>query len=447
MTTMQQGSTTDLADRVAARAIVPADGDETLVVAVKKERASFEQALKGMTLSAERFERIVLTEIRKTPKLMECSKASFLGAVTVAAQMGLEFGPLGLAYLVPFYNKKERRLDCQLILGYRGYLDLARRSGDIKSIVARPVYERDTFRFWSDEDGDHLTHEPWLEEDRGEIVRYYGRAVFTNGGNHVQVMSLADIAARRGRSQTAGSGYSPWDTDPIPMSCKTVIRAMVPWLPLTSEVGEGIAADERVVNLRGADLVIEPPALPESSHGQLADPERAEIEGDLDNALAALAPADKHSCSVHLLEKYGPAPQCTVAQLKEAVVVAENWPPPAPAAAPAAPENPEGWEDPDNRPEAQETAPVAQTAPVAPAKAEVIPASFLAELRAMVDESVPDSLLSSTIDAVLLLKPPQIVRALTERNIAVAIKLDDKRLRLMAALVEESVSQTTGEPF
>jgi hypothetical protein len=65
----------------------------------------------------------------------------------------------------------------------------------------------------------------------------------------------------------------------------------------------------------------------------------------------------------------------------------------------------------------------------------------------MVDESVPDSLLSSTIDAVLLLKPPQIVRALTERNIAVAIKLDDKRLRLMAALVEESVSQTTGEPF
>ena len=78
-------------------------------------------------LSPDRMARIAATELRKTPALLNTTPASFLGAVMQSAQLGLEPGSaLGQAYLVPYGNQ------CQLILGYRGMIDLAR---DRKSVV------------------------------------------------------------------------------------------------------------------------------------------------------------------------------------------------------------------------------------------------------------------------------------------------------------------------
>ena len=87
-------------------------------------------------LSADRMARIAATELRKTPALLNTTPASFLGAVMQSAQLGLEPGSaLGQAYLVPYGNQ------CQLILGYRGMIDLARRSGQVLSLSAFAVHE------------------------------------------------------------------------------------------------------------------------------------------------------------------------------------------------------------------------------------------------------------------------------------------------------------------
>ena len=93
-------------------------------------------------LSADRMARIAATELRKTPALLNTTPASFLGAVMQSAQLGLEPGSaLGQAYLVPYGNQ------CQLILGYRGMIDLARRSGQVLSLSAFAVHEGDNFNY------------------------------------------------------------------------------------------------------------------------------------------------------------------------------------------------------------------------------------------------------------------------------------------------------------
>jgi recombination protein RecT len=68
-------------------------------------------------VSAERMARIAFTEIRKNPKLLDCSQASLLGAIMTSAQLGLEPGPTGQCYLIPYYNKKHGSFECQFQLG------------------------------------------------------------------------------------------------------------------------------------------------------------------------------------------------------------------------------------------------------------------------------------------------------------------------------------------
>jgi recombination protein RecT len=208
-------------------------------------------------MSADRFARIVFTECRRTPRLLGCTPESLLGAVMLGAQLGLEPGPLGHCYLVPFRNSKARTVEVQFIIGYRGLIDLARRSGNIESIVARDVRQGDWFEFEYGLD-ERLVHRPPLT-DRGDPVAYYGIARYRDGGHSMLVMSLADIAMRRLRSRSKDAG--PWVTDFDAMARKTVIRAMAAYLPLSIEAASAVAADESVVTELGPD-VLENAALP-----------------------------------------------------------------------------------------------------------------------------------------------------------------------------------------
>ena len=93
-------------------------------------------------LSPERMARIALTEYRKNKKLQECAPASFMGALMKCSELGLEpASSLGHAYLVPYGT------ECQLIVGYRGFMHLARKSGKIKNMYARVVRDGDFFNY------------------------------------------------------------------------------------------------------------------------------------------------------------------------------------------------------------------------------------------------------------------------------------------------------------
>jgi len=198
-------------------------------------------------VTADRLARVALTEVRRNPALARCDQMSFLGAIMICAQLGLEpGGTLGHAYLVPFENRKAGRTEVQFILGYRGMIDLARRSGQIQSIEARAVYEGDRFdvKFGLDSD---LTHVPDFDNPnrtQPEKLRFvYAVAKLKDGGVQFEVMSRREIEAARAQSKSATSG--PWQTHYEAMSLKTVIRRLFKYLPISIELAQAIEQDER----------------------------------------------------------------------------------------------------------------------------------------------------------------------------------------------------------
>lgn len=196
-------------------------------------------------MTPERLVRVVTTECRKTPALLNCNPESFLGAVLQCAQLGLEpGGALGHCYLLPFGNGKAKdgRPNAQLIIGYRGMIDLARRSGQIVSICAYTVHEKDHFVWRLGIDPD-IEHVPSPEADRGPMTYVYAVAKLKGGGVQFEVMSRAEVEKVRKQSKAGSSG--PWVTHFDEMAKKTVIRRLFKYLPVSIEAARAVEVDER----------------------------------------------------------------------------------------------------------------------------------------------------------------------------------------------------------
>jgi len=185
-------------------------------------------------ITPERLIRVVLTEIRRNPKLMECSRDSLLGALMLSAQLGLEPSPLGHCYYIPYNNRKAGVMECQFMIGYRGMIELARRSDKIESIVAETVCQNDLFDFQYGLNP-NLMHKPALT-NRGAAYAYYAVVKFRGGGFHIKVMGIEEIERFKKRSQSAQYSSSPWVTDYDEMAKKTVIRSIFRYLPISHEI-------------------------------------------------------------------------------------------------------------------------------------------------------------------------------------------------------------------
>lgn len=188
-------------------------------------------------LNADRMARIAATEVRKNKALLNTEPTSFLGSVMQAAQLGLEPGSaLGQAYLVPYGNQ------CQLIIGYKGMIDLARRSGQVLSLNAYAVREGDDFSFQLGLKPD-IHHVPSLEADRIKkpITYVYAVATLKGGGYQFEVMSRAEVEAVRAKAKSKNI----WNTYFEEMAKKTVIRRLFKYLPVSIEALEITNADAK----------------------------------------------------------------------------------------------------------------------------------------------------------------------------------------------------------
>lgn len=200
-------------------------------------------------LTAERIINVATTLIARTPELAECSVESLIGAVVQCSILGFEPIPiLGQAYLIPFNNSKTQRREVQFIIGYKGLIDLARRSDKIQTLYAQAVYSKDFFDY---EFGlePKLVHKPALGE-RGEFTHAYAIAKFTNGGFAFEVMSKKDIEKIKKMSKASNSNFSPWSGDEIvvdEMRKKTVVRRLSKYLPMSIEIYKTLATDEKIL--------------------------------------------------------------------------------------------------------------------------------------------------------------------------------------------------------
>lgn len=195
-------------------------------------------------MTADRLMRIALTEVRKVPALGKCNVQSFMGAIMQCAQLGIEPGAaLGHAYLLPFGNGKasDGLANCQLIIGYRGMIDLARRSGQIISLNARSVHANDTFHYSYGLD-ETLEHVP-APGDRGDLTHVYAVAKLKGGGIQFEVMSKADVLKVKASSKAGNNG--PWVSHFDEMAKKTVIRRLFKYLPVSIEMTQAVVLDEK----------------------------------------------------------------------------------------------------------------------------------------------------------------------------------------------------------
>lgn len=193
----------------------------------------------------KRWIRIIQTEVRKNPKLLEADYRSFALAVLAVAQLALEPGPLGHSYLTgPFKNGRTGLLEVVPILGYKGLVDLAYRAGTVDLIDAVVVRKGEPFRIVRGSD-QRLEHEELASCSDNEVVAYYAIAFPKGGGRAVfEVMWPDEIDAIRKRSRAKDDG--PWKTDFEAMALKSPIRRMLNRgkVRLSPEVATAIAEDE-----------------------------------------------------------------------------------------------------------------------------------------------------------------------------------------------------------
>jgi recombination protein RecT len=237
----------------AAVATTPPKG-MTLAQKIEAQQSEVERALPThLKANAAAYTRALITVIKQTPNLAKCDPLTILGGLMTASQLGLEYGPLGHCYLVPFKN--HGRDEAQFQLGYKGAIDLAFRSGKLASISARTVREGDDFDF---DYGllDSLHHKPNIRGEQGEAYAWYGVAKFRDGGHHFVVLSRADVNRHRAASKSAGSERSPWNTNYDQMAQKSCVHEMKSYLPLTTEVHRALALDDVVARGTSIDNLV-----------------------------------------------------------------------------------------------------------------------------------------------------------------------------------------------
>ncbi|MFE7744476.1 recombination protein RecT [Nocardia sp. NPDC057455] len=239
----------NLVDRIEQNGTAPAQQKpKTLFDDVKGMEKQFALAMPRGAEAAQ-LVRDALTVLKQNPKLLECDRDSVLGGLMTCAQLGLRPSVLGHAWLLPFWDGKARRQRAQLVVGYQGLVELAHRSGKISSLIARTVYENDTF----DVDyglADALVHKPVLHGERGDMIAFYAIAKFTTGGHAFIVMNYDEMIAYRDKHAKArnreGKVFGPWIDNFEGMAHKTCVRQLAKWMPKSTEFARAIEADEAV---------------------------------------------------------------------------------------------------------------------------------------------------------------------------------------------------------
>lgn len=246
---------TNAATALAVREQNTADVEPSLMDDIRRMEPQYQAAM-PRGLEAVQLTRDAFTLLRRTPRLGGCNRLSVLGGLMTIAQLGLRAGVLDQAWLVPFWNKNGGPRDergnpkgedaAQLIIGYRGYVELAHRSPHIAGFSARTAYANDEFKIRLGT-AEEILHEPLLEGDRGAPALHYGVAKFTNGGFTFRYKTAAEMREHRDKfANNPHRATSPWRTSYVAMCDKTMLRDVSKFIPKATALATAVAVDESI---------------------------------------------------------------------------------------------------------------------------------------------------------------------------------------------------------
>ena len=197
--------------------------------------------------NAPAFATSVLQIVNSNSMLVNADPQTIFSAACMAATLNLPINnSLGFAYIVPFKNSKLNKIEAQFQLGYKGYIQLAQRSGQFKRIAATAVYE-----------GQLLEADPlfgykfdWKVEKKGQPIGYVAFFELINGFTAELYMTAQEVQQHANKySQTAKKGYGVWKDQFEAMALKTVLKLLLSkQAPLSIEMQKAQIADQMVIH-------------------------------------------------------------------------------------------------------------------------------------------------------------------------------------------------------
>ena len=206
----------------------------------------------------------VVSAVQANPQLQECTKQSILSAALLGESLNLSPSPqLGQYYMVPFKNKHktddgqwEQLDEAQFILGYKGYIQLAIRSGQYKKLNVVAIKEGELKRY------DPLEEEIEVELVDDEEVRenaptvgYYAMFEYMNGFKKSIYWSkkkMESHAMKFSKGYQAKKGYTFWEKDFDAMAMKTMLRQLISkWGVMSIQMQTAYEADMAVIREDG----------------------------------------------------------------------------------------------------------------------------------------------------------------------------------------------------
>lgn len=190
----------------------------------------------------ERFVRVVMTAVQSSPDLLNKDRQSLFEAAMKCAQDGLL--PDGREAALVIHGAKVTYMPM-----VAGILSKVRRSGELLTIAAHVVYEKDDFDYALGDD-ERIEHRPYLGEDRGKPIITYAVARTKDGGVYREVMTEAQVMAVKAVSRAKNGPWSGPFADE--MRRKTAIRRLSKRLPMSTDLLAVIERDDDLYDLSKA---------------------------------------------------------------------------------------------------------------------------------------------------------------------------------------------------
>lgn len=203
-----------------------------------------------------RFISSVVSAVNNNPALQECTNQSILSAALLGESLNLSPSPqLGQYYMVPFNDKNKGKV-AQFQLGYKGYIQLAIRSGQYKKLNVLGIKEGELIRF------DPLNEEIVVKliedeeaREQAPTIGYYAMFEYTNGFRKAMYWSRRKMEAhalKYSKGYQAKKGYTFWEKDFDGMAYKTMLRQLISkWGIMSIDMISAMDADMAVINEDG----------------------------------------------------------------------------------------------------------------------------------------------------------------------------------------------------
>lgn len=242
-----------------------------------------------------RFITAIVSAVNANPALQECTNPSILSAALLGHSLKLSPSPqLGQYYMVPFNDKNKGKV-AQFQIGYKGYIQLALRSGQYKKLNVLAIKEGELIRF------DPLNEEIEVNLIENEVARekaptigYYAMFEYTNGFRKAMYWSrekMESHAETYSPGYKAKKGFTFWEKDFDAMAYKTMLRQLIShWGVMSIEMQSALDSDMAVINEDGTKTYVEndDDIVAESEAKVVEDPKEKKQDKPADDAAAAL---------------------------------------------------------------------------------------------------------------------------------------------------------------